>query len=361
MFFNTLKHILIALLLYVGLLVILIFEPFQGGLVYLNWLNFPAKSLLSDPTNFTIHKDLEVFNFYIQSEGYKLGVYHFIPKSVKTNLLLKLNNTINDEDINQQKFFETSLLDENLPIILFLHGNAGNRASSVRYPSYIDLSLNLHTQVLVLDYRGFGDSEGKPSEVGLFMDSLSLWKFLIKKGVKQSQITIMGHSLGTGVASKLTKYLNDKSISPKSLVLSAPYTSIPDAMYEYKLFRVVPLLYPVMFSPWLKNKVSPLINHPFDTKKIIKSIKSPTLILHGEKDDLIPVKHGIQLKDEVLVNESKDIKKVDWKFEKEEAVGEYFRLKDRKLAFIKVKNATHDSIPLFQMYSKGILKFWENL
>ena len=105
------------------------------------------------------------------------------------------------------------------PTILFLHGNAATRAFKVRTGIYGDLTSRLDANVLAIDYRGFGDSTGKPSEEGLTTDARAAWDWLIGSGAKPEDILIMGHSLGTGVSSQLGAQLGREGVRPRGIVL----------------------------------------------------------------------------------------------------------------------------------------------
>lgn len=91
--------------------------------------------------------------------------------------------------------------------MLFFHGNAANRAASYRTRLYSSLSSRLGANVLAIDYRGFGDSTGKPSEEGLARDGRAAWDWLIREGASAKSIAVMGHSLGTSVAAMLGEEL----------------------------------------------------------------------------------------------------------------------------------------------------------
>jgi abhydrolase domain-containing protein 12 len=105
------------------------------------------------------------------------------------------------------------------PTILFLHGNAATRAFAARVQHYLTFSSRFSSNVLAIDYRGFGDSTGTPSEQGLIKDARAAWDWLARKGVSAHDVLIVGHSLGTGVGAALTKELGRDGITPKGLVL----------------------------------------------------------------------------------------------------------------------------------------------
>ena len=96
------------------------------------------------------------------------------------------------------------------PTVIYFHGNAANRAASSRVALYMSVTSKLGANVLAVDYRGFGNSEGTPNEVGLGYDGRATWDWLVQRGVKPSEILIMGQSLGTGVATTLAAGLAEE-------------------------------------------------------------------------------------------------------------------------------------------------------
>ena len=105
------------------------------------------------------------------------------------------------------------------PVILFLHGNALTRATSLRIPVYQGFSSRLGANVLAIDYRGFADSTGQPSEAGLLSDARSAFDWLVAHGKRAEDILIVGHSLGTGVSGLLGAELSSEGINCRGIVL----------------------------------------------------------------------------------------------------------------------------------------------
>lgn len=93
------------------------------------------------------------------------------------------------------------------PTVLFFHGNAGSRAVSFRVATYTAYTTRLGANVLALDYRGYADSEGTPSEEGLRHDARAAWQWVIDQGADPNDIILVGQSLGTAVATNLAKEL----------------------------------------------------------------------------------------------------------------------------------------------------------
>lgn len=157
----------------------------------------------------------------------------------------------------------------NLPMIAYFHGNAGH----IGERAYIYRALaNQGFGVLALSYRGYGKSQGKPTEAGLYQDARAAIDFLLnEKKIPLSEMIFFGESLGTGVAVQMaTEY------QMAALVLQSPYISVEDRASE--LYRYIP--------------VKRLLKDKFRSIDKIGSVTAPVLIFHGERDDVIPVKHG---------------------------------------------------------------------
>lgn len=149
---------------------------------------------------------------------------------------------------------------------LFLHGNAGN----LSHRGYAFEALAAAgSSALVLDYRGYGRSEGTPTEAGLYRDAETAWQWL---RTQAPAIVIHGESLGSAVAVELA------SRHPSAgLVLQAPFSSARDAAAS-----VIPGL-------------GPLLVWGFDSTSRIPHIRAPLLILHGSRDEVIPIALGRKL------------------------------------------------------------------
>ncbi|KAJ7695720.1 Alpha/Beta hydrolase protein [Mycena rosella] len=178
------------------------------------------------------------------------------------------------------------------PTILFFHGNAATRAFSARIQQYTAYSSRLSVNVLAIDYRGFGDSTGTPTEAGLAHDARAAWNWLIANGATADQILIVGHSLGTGVSALLSAELSDEGISPRGVVFLSPFSSISKVLDTYSLLRVFPLMKPLAMIPWIANLVKRAIIHRFETDTLVPRIKGPVLIAHAENDWEIPYSHS---------------------------------------------------------------------
>jgi fermentation-respiration switch protein FrsA (DUF1100 family) len=152
---------------------------------------------------------------------------------------------------------------------LFLHGNAGNVTHRIRHIRAVTAA---GSSILVIDYRGYGKSEGRPSERGLYLDARAGWKYLIARGYPPERIVIHGESLGSAVAVELAAVNRCGGV-----VLDAPFTSAKDVART-----VLPFLGPALI--W-----------SFDSTSRIRSVHSPILVIHGDQDEVIPFELGRKL------------------------------------------------------------------
>ncbi|NBZ97498.1 MAG: alpha/beta hydrolase [Proteobacteria bacterium] len=164
---------------------------------------------------------------------------------------------------------------QNKYTVLFFHGNAGGLGNRIYKLNELK---NLNLNYLIISWRGFSGNKGSPTEQGLYSDARSALKWLEKNNISKSKIILYGESLGTGVAVEVGQ--NQKFAG---IILESPYTSIVDAAKIYYPYLPVDLI--------LKDKYLSL--------KKIKNINSPTLIMHGGADIIIPIAMGKKLFDEV--------------------------------------------------------------
>lgn len=162
--------------------------------------------------------------------------------------------------------------EEKEPVVLFFHGNASSIES---LQSYVYLFHTMGMGVLVFDYRGYGVSEGKPTEEGVYEDSLAAWKHLVKeRGIAENRLVYYGHSLGGGAATWLAV-----QHPPKALILEGTFTSIPDLGSE--------------IYPWLPVRFLSRIQ--FNNFERVQRIQSPLMIIHSPEDEVIKFMHAKKL------------------------------------------------------------------
>jgi fermentation-respiration switch protein FrsA (DUF1100 family) len=163
--------------------------------------------------------------------------------------------------------------------IVYFHGNAGTLENRIhKLNQFKDMEINF----LIIAWRGFSGNEGKPTEDGLYKDGMSAVNWIINQGVKEKDIILYGESLGTGIATELAQHKNFAG-----LILETPFTSMINAAKEFYPYIPVNLL--------LKDR--------YENYKKIKNIKIPILVMHGEKDTIVPFSMGKKIYQ--LANEPK--------------------------------------------------------
>lgn len=156
--------------------------------------------------------------------------------------------------------------------VLVCHGNAGN--ISHRLDRTLLMHANLATDVLLFDYRGFGNSSGRPGEEGTYEDVRAAYRYLVgERGVDEQRIILFGESLGAAVALQLAL-----EVDAAALVLEAPFTSIRD---------MARAAYPFVPNGWVKTRYASIEKIP--------ALRMPLLVLHGTNDRTVPFTQGQSL------------------------------------------------------------------
>jgi uncharacterized protein len=188
----------------------------------------------------------------------------YIEYNIKTSDGFSLNSILFKTDSSKSK-----------GVIFYLHGNSG---SIEEWGNVSKTYLDLNYDVFMVDYRGYGKSEGIICNQKQIFEDINLCYNFIKSKYSEDKIIVLGYSLGTGLAS----YISSVN-KPKLLILQAPYFSIKKMMKDY---------YPFLIPQILK--------YPFETNLYLKSCSMPIVIIHGDKDEVIPYSNAILL--------SKDLK-----------------------------------------------------
>ncbi len=223
------------------LVLVFIFSLFGGWLFYQQpaMIFYPSKSLIETPADWGLRYEDAILD---SADGVRLHGW-FIPRVGATRVLL------------------------------FFHGNAGNishRRESVK----IFHRLGLH--VFIFDYRGYGRSQGKASESGLYADAMAAWQYLLEeKDFVPQQVILFGRSLGGAVAANLAAGLAAK-VRPGALILESTFSSAKDMANS--LLPVMSRIVPMRFE--------------FNTAEAVKRVTVPLLVVHSTEDDIIPFRLG---------------------------------------------------------------------
>lgn len=155
--------------------------------------------------------------------------------------------------------------------LLYFHGNNTNLSHQL---ATLQILHQCPINVLAIDYRGYGASEGRPSESGFYADARVAWQSVQNLGATKDKCLIMGRSLGGGVASYLAEYSQCAG-----LILESTYTSVPEVGQKR---------YP--FLP-----VKALIRTQFPTLNRLRRLSCPSLIIHSKADTTIPWDNAVAL------------------------------------------------------------------
>ena len=153
--------------------------------------------------------------------------------------------------------------------LLFFHGNAGNVSHRLESISiFHDIGLS----VFIIDYRGYGNSDGRPSEHGTYRDAMAAWDYLVdERRLRPDEIIVFGRSLGGAVAASLAA-----KVTPAAVILESTFTSVKELGKHY---------YPYLPVSWIAR-----IHYPVD--EYIALFNCPVLVIHSHQDEVVPASHG---------------------------------------------------------------------
>jgi fermentation-respiration switch protein FrsA (DUF1100 family) len=232
------RPVLIFLALLLAVAAALLSYGFCSGVIERSFIYFPERELLGDPAEHGLAFDDVTFT---TDDGVGLHGW-FVP---------------GESDVTW----------------LWFHGNAGN--ISDRLENLRLLRDELGVAVFLFDYRGYGRSEGSPSEERTYRDAEAALAYLLSRpDVDPERIVYFGRSLGAGVAVELaTRH------APYALILESPMASIGEMVRHH--YRFLPI-------GWL-------IRTKYDSLSKIESVRAPLLVLHGDRDEIVPFKGGRKL------------------------------------------------------------------
>jgi len=159
-------------------------------------------------------------------------------------------------------------------VVLFFHGNTGNISDCI---TSLEMFHHLGLATFIFDYRGYGQSQGSPSEQGTYDDAAAAWAYLLcDRGIKSADVIILGRSLGAAIASAQAARQ-----PPGALVIESTFTSAPELAAE--IFRIFPARLMSRFKYRVRDNIA--------------KTHCPILIVHSNDDEVIPFHHGKQLYD----------------------------------------------------------------
>ena len=227
-------------MLAIGLVIVLSVAAVRTGMIEHYFIYFPERDVQADPSQFGLVYEEVTFT---ASDGVELHGW-FVPGRSSVTLL-------------------------------WFHGNAGN--ISHRLDNLKLLRNELGVSVFLFDYRGYGRSQGRPSERGTYLDAEAALAYLGSRGDGSlERVIYFGRSLGAAVAVEM-----GIRHPPYALILESAFPSIP-----YMARRAYPF-----FPIW------PFLRTRYDSQAKMAKVNAPVLILHGDDDDIVPIEAGKRLFD----------------------------------------------------------------
>jgi hypothetical protein len=166
------------------------------------------------------------------------------------------------------------LAERPVATVLVCHGNAGSIANRVWLARAY---LAMDCSVLLFDYRGYGRSEGRPSEQGTYDDADAAWRHLVEeRGVDPARLVLHGESLGAAVALELA---GRRAVG--AVVIESAFTSLPDLGAR---------LYPLLPVRWMARI-------RYDNMARIGALRTPLMVIHSPHDEIVPFADGKALYD----------------------------------------------------------------
>ncbi len=240
--------------------------PFLGTLVMLTSLQ---RSLIYHPTR--------AARLSAKDAGFSPGQAHDVAVQsddqcqLRGWLVLANGHAAKDAEALQRE------LSAGRPFVLYFSGNAGHRAYRI---DDVRLLAQAGADVLICDYRGYGDSSGEPTEEGLARDARAVWKLATEEyKIATSRIVLFGESLGGGVAVRLASELEATKRPPRGLILRSTFSSMPDAA--------------AFHFPWVP--VRWLLIDRFPSESRIRDVTAAILLFHGRRDTVVPIALGRKL------------------------------------------------------------------
>ncbi|PYH77388.1 alpha/beta-hydrolase [Aspergillus uvarum CBS 121591] len=303
----------IAVGLYAVLLGLLTRPGFQAHVVYLHAVQMTWFKDLTVPESFGfLHNQVTPF-FIPTPDGHRLFAWHILPLSVyhqNERALLSEDTPGVLTNTTTRHAFHLLSTDPDAILVLHFHGAGGTVGSGYRVPNYRALAAgypakNIH--VLTFDYRGFGLTNGSPSESGLIIDALAVvdWAMNVAN-IPPHRILLFGQSLGTAVTLAVAQQYARQSppVAFKGIVLVAPFVDVPTLVSTYRVAGTVPILSPLARFPSLFQALQGFIRDQWSSGQRIaefihaseaNSLPYRLTVIHAEDDDDIPWWHAREL------------------------------------------------------------------
>lgn len=160
---------------------------------------------------------------------------------------------------------------QGLPTIVYFHGNGSSLDGALRATQRLG---EAGYGLLLVEYRGYGGNPGSPSEQGFYRDGRAAMTWLAQQGIPPAETIVIGNSIGSGTAVQMAA-----EYGPRALLLTAPFTSLPEVAQDALPFVPARLL----------------MRDRYDNAAKIARLEMPVFIMHGTADNVVPFAHGEEL------------------------------------------------------------------
>ncbi|GMT09423.1 hypothetical protein PFISCL1PPCAC_720, partial [Pristionchus fissidentatus] len=211
--------------------------------------------------------------FYLTSGSTTISVWHITP---------------DEAQLSTKKDYVNLLNDTNYRILVYFPSQERDMEKFASFCRVLKAWNNV--QIISFDYKGSGKSAGDTTQYGAIEDALTVYHW-IRKQTPNNAIHFWAHSLGAGIASATLKQLVAEGYEVKSIVLEAPIYDTLTLMQSYWLYKMYAFLLPKNFI----SKSLDIVDINYSTTKSISTVDVPTLVLHGEHDDVVTVENSRRL------------------------------------------------------------------
>lgn len=256
---------MVSMLIYIGVVLFIAYWGL-GVILYImqpKFLYSPVREVPYTPGELDMDFENVIFK---SSDGLRLCGW-YIPAPSETRKEKSLTGSV-----QAGGSFLTGPVEKSKFTVLFCHGNGGNMMHRL---DSINIFYNLGLSCFIFDYRGYGHSQGKPSEEGTYLDVEAAYKWLTKeKNMPPDNIIVFGRSLGGSIAA----YLASK-VKAKALIIESTFTSYADIGKKF---------YPYMPVRWFAG-------FSYRTIDYIKDVHCPVMLIYSRNDEVVPFDFGLEL------------------------------------------------------------------
>lgn len=304
-------YAILACILYVLACLCLSHPILQRQYLFLHNVRIPMFAKFDTPELYGTEMG-QVRNFRLEStDNITLGAWHFLPEAFYN---AKKQDLLSGESELLDDIYDEALRE--YPTFVFLHGNGLNRAASFRVRTCNDISKHMQANVIAIDYRGYGDSDGYPTEQGVIDDAYAVVQYAMRKGYnpetdRQQGLSLVGQSLGTAIATQCALRMYRERQHLDALVLLAAFKELRPMITEFRMGGIVPMLKFLDYLPQKEQLLDNVFIYNFKTLDALAEIMNSTndpgaivppvmILMHAMNDRVIDIYHSRDIFERML-------------------------------------------------------------